>query len=88
MGTSFSEQGDAILEILFLRPSAPLLRSIENLIDVRMTRLTMTEVQSRDPTFVESVEKMPLDWDRLRDCDDSYASILVDPNQEFKLNLD
>ncbi len=32
-------------------------------------------------TIVESVDEMhPLDWDRLRDANDDYDSILITPN--------
>ena len=45
------------------------------------------EVESRG-TIVESVEEKPLDWKRLYDANDDYDSFLVDPNREYKPELD
>ncbi len=80
---------EALLEVIFKRPSGPLLNSTEDFIEVRMTRLTMPEAQEHDPTIVQHVSDRPsLDWDRLRDCNDDYDCILFDPNQEFIPDLD
>ena len=50
-----------------------------------MSRLTISEAQSRDGTIIEFVDDKPLDWGRLRDANDSYTSILVDPEREIIL---
>jgi hypothetical protein len=44
----------------------------------------MSQAQSRDGTFI-SVDDTQLDWDRLRDANDSYTSILFDPNRVIVL---
>jgi hypothetical protein len=74
----------AVIEILFKRPAGPMIRSIEDFIKVSMDDLDFLSQDSqeeREPTVIEYVEDRPLDWDRLRDCNDSYASILVDTNR-------
>ena len=46
------------------------------------------EIELEEPMIVEYVGDRPsLDWDRLRDANDDYDSILVDPNREFIPNL-
>ena len=81
---TFVKFEEAILEILFTRPVGPLKRSIEDFITVRMTNLDMPEIQDHDPTIVEYAGDRPsLDWNRLRDCNDDYDSILITPNGKF-----
>ncbi len=75
----------SILCILF-RPAGPPIRSVENVHDDKMNRLTMSEAQSRDGTVIESVDDRPsLDWNRLRDANDDYDSILFYPEREIVL---
>ena len=76
-----------MLSILF-RPSGRFVRSVPSFIDVDMTRLTISEAQSRDGTIVVVNIDDDLDWDRLRNPNDSYASILVDSDREFNPNFD
>jgi hypothetical protein len=78
---------ESILEILFT-PAGPPRRSVENLNDDSMNRLTISEAQNRDGTIIEPVEDRPIDLKRLFDPNDSYDSLLVDPNQEFIPHFD
>ena len=78
---------EAILGILF-RPPGPPIRSVENVHDDKMDRLTISDIQSRDGTIVTLVEDKRLDWDRLRDANDSYNSILVDPERALIPDFD
>jgi hypothetical protein len=48
----------------------------------------MSDIQSRDGTIVTLVEDKRLDWERLRDANDSYNSILVDPERAFIPDFD
>jgi hypothetical protein len=43
------------------------------------------EIESNGTIIVESVDEHPLDWGRLRDANDSYSSILFDPNREITI---
>ena len=60
-----------------------MIKSIEKFIEVKMDNLDFIseDIQDQEPTIVESVDDKPLDWKRLCDCDDSYSSILFDPNR-------
>ncbi len=46
------------------------------------------EIKSRGTIVEPAGERQSLDWNRLRDANDDYDSILVDPNQEFIPDLD
>ncbi len=79
---------EAILEVLLTRrPSGPPIRSEEDISRISMNNLDFLdeEIKSRGTTIVESVDKHPLDWGRLRDANDSYSSILFDPNREITI---
>lgn len=78
---------ESILGILFT-PAGPPRRSVENFNYDSMNRLTMSEAQIRDGTIVELVEDSPVDLKRLYDPNDSYDSLLVDPNREFVPDFD
>jgi len=83
---------EAILEILFRRPTGPHIRIEEDFIEVKMENLDfMSESieEEREQSFVERIPDRPsLDWKRLRDSNDDYDEILIDPTREFKPNLD
>ncbi len=55
LSKSFMIIEEAILETLLKRPSKPMINSIEDVIEARMTRLTMSEVQDHDQTIVKDV---------------------------------
>ena len=76
-----------MLEVLLKRrPSGPPISSLEDILDVSMNNLDfLDETIKSSGTIVESVEEHPLDWDRLRDADDSYTSILFDPDREITI---
>ncbi len=59
--------------------------SIEDFIHVPMDSLFFLSQSTaqREPTIVVEKDSHPLDWDHLRDPNDSYASILFDPNREI-----
>ncbi len=78
---------EAILEVLLTRrPSGPPIRSVEDILDVYMNNLDfLDETIKSSGTIVESVDEHPLDWDRLRDANDSYTSILLDPDKEITI---
>ncbi len=59
--------------------------SIEDFINVPMNSLSFLSqnIEQREPTIVVEEDNHPLDWDRLRDANDSYAEILFDPNREI-----
>ncbi len=40
-------------------------------------------IEQREPTIVVEEDSRPLDWDRLRDANDSYTSMLFEPNREI-----
>jgi hypothetical protein len=44
------------------------------------------KIEANDTVVVEEDSDL-LDWDRLRDANDDYDSILVDPNREWTPNL-
>ncbi len=86
MARSISSTFDvAVLEVLFIRPAGPLMRSIEDFIHVPMISLSFLSQKSerREPTIVVEEDSHPLDWDRLRDANDDYDSILFAPNREI-----
>ena len=74
---------EAMLEVLLKRiPSGPPIRSVEDILDVSMNNLDfLDETIKSSGTIIESVEEHPLDWDRLRDANDSYTSILFYPDR-------
>lgn len=43
----------------------------------------MSEAQSRDGTIIDCYNEHQLDWDRLRDANDSYHTILFDSKREI-----
>ena len=45
----------------------------------------MSEAQSRDGTVNDFSNEHTLDWDRLRDANDSYDTILFDSKREIVL---
>ena len=56
--------------------------SIEDFINVPMNSLSFLSqnIEQRDTTIVvEEEDSHPLDWDRLRDANDDYDSILITP---------
>ncbi len=67
---------EAILEILFTKPTGPMMRS-EDFITVRMDRMTMSQdIQEHEPSEVECTpDRRSLDRNRLFDPNDSYSSI-------------
>ncbi len=77
----------AVLEVLFKRPVGPRKRSIEDFINVPMDSLSFLSQnnEQREPTIVVEVDSQPLDWDRLRDANDDYDSILITPHGKIWL---
>jgi hypothetical protein len=75
----------AVLEVLFIRPAGPLMRSVEDFINVNMNSLSFLsqDNEQSEPTIVIEEDSHPLDWDRLRDANDDYDSILFDQNREI-----
>ncbi len=59
--------------------------SVADFITVNMTTLSFLEedIEQREPTIVVEEDSHQLDWDRLRDANDSYSSILFDQNREI-----
>jgi hypothetical protein len=71
----------ALLEVLFKMPAGPPMRSIEDFLTVSMASLGfLSEDIEANVTVITKKEDHPLDWDRLRDANDSYNSILFYPN--------
>ena len=71
----------AVLEILFKRPSGPIMMSIEDFIHVPMDSLSFLSqtIEQDEPTIVVKEDRHPLDWNRLRDSNDDYDEILITP---------
>ena len=74
--------GMAVLGMLLKTPLGPPISPIEDFMHVAMDDLGFLseEIEARE-TIVTARDSRPLDWDRLRDANDSYSSILVDPNR-------
>jgi hypothetical protein len=62
-----------------------MMTSMEDFIRVPMDSLSFLsqDIEQHEPTIVVEEDSHPLDWDRLRDANDSYASILFDPDREI-----
>jgi hypothetical protein len=75
----------AVLEVLFIRPDGPLMRSIEDFIHVPMENLDFLSqsIVQDESNIVVDEDRRSLDWDRLRDANDDYDEILFDPNREI-----
>jgi hypothetical protein len=71
--------------MFFKRPAGPPMMSVADFITVNMTTLSFLEedIEQREPTIVVEEDSHQLDWDRLRDANDSYSSILFDQNREI-----
>jgi hypothetical protein len=62
------------------------MRSIEDFLCVSMDSLGfLREDVEANETVITQKEDHPLNWDRLRDANDSYNSILFYPNREIVL---
>jgi hypothetical protein len=72
----------AVLGMLLKTPFGPPLSPVEDFVHVAMDDLGFLseEIEARE-TVVTARDSRALDWDRLRDANDSYSSILVDPNR-------
>ncbi len=72
---------EAILEILFRKPAGPPIRIEEDFIEVSMDNLDFMseDIGYHEPSIVVEEDMHPLDWDRLRDANDDYDSILIKP---------
>ena len=79
----------AVLEYLFKRPPGPSLSSIEDFLRVAMHDLADQEVVV-DETGIEEVtpetfDRQRIDYERLRDANDDYDSILFYSKREIKV---
>ena len=73
----------AVLEMLFKTPVGPPMTSIQDFITVSMDSLSfLSQKIEANETIVADEDSHPLDWDRLRDANDSYSSILFDPDDK------
>jgi hypothetical protein len=60
--------------------------SVADFITVPMDSLSfLSEEIEANQTIVVEEDSHPLDWDRLRDCNDNYDSILFYPEREILL---
>jgi hypothetical protein len=70
--------------MLFTRPAGPPMMSVADFITVSMNRLSfLSQNIEADETIVVEEDSHPLDWDRLRDANDDYDTILFYPEREI-----
>jgi hypothetical protein len=72
--------------MLFTRPAEPIMMSIDDFINVPMSTLSFLsqKIEANETILVEE-DSHPLNWDRLRDANDDYDSILFYPEREIVL---
>ncbi len=76
----------AIMSILFVIPVGPPLMSIEDFLNFSMNSLSfLSKNIEANETIVVEEDSHPLDWDRLRDANDDYDSILFYSEREIVL---
>ena len=76
----------AVLEILFKRVAGPPIMSVADFITFPMDSLSFLSqnIEARETIVVEK-DSHSLDWDRLRDANDDYDSILFYSKREIVL---
>ncbi len=71
---------------LFVTPAGPPRLSIEDFLNIKMDSLSfLSQNIEANQTIVVEEDSRPLDWDRLRDANDDYDSILFYPEREILL---
>ena len=72
------------MSVLFKRPAGSLAISIEDFVKVPLRSLSFLDQEIEvDQTIVTEIVIDGLDWDRLRDHNDDYESILFLPEREI-----
>jgi len=84
---TFSEYEEAVLEVLFKRPTGPPISEEEDIIRVDLTQLDIpdTDTHVATPPLGSYGNRVKLDWNRLKDFKDDYDEILLDPNRKVTI---